>query len=89
MTKLRTSAAFVARSANGVQTHRAAGIAAPVTTRSISSTVVVRHGIHSRRAGSAPAAVTNGAGQSAYAASAGRGMRSGMKIKTELMGRIP
>ncbi len=74
---------FVARFVNGVRTHRAAGIAATAITRSTSSKAAGRRGIRLRPAGTAPAAATNGAGPSVYAASAGRGMKSGMRIRIE------
>ena len=64
-TKLTSSAAFVAPSANGVRTHQAAGIAATVTTQSTSSTAAGPLGTRLQPAASAPAAAINGAGRSA------------------------
>ena len=56
--KVKDSAAFVARSVNGVRRHRAAGIAATVTTRGTFSKAAARRGIRLRPAGSAPVAAT-------------------------------
>ena len=79
--RFRISAASVAPRAGGSRTHQAAGTAAIATIPSTFSRAAARRGIPLLRRDDVPAAVINGAGPSAYVASAGRITSNGMKIK--------
>ena len=79
--KFRISVASVAPRAGGSRTHQAAGTAAIATIPSTFSRAAARRGIPLLRRDDVPAAAINGAGPSAYVASAGRITSNGMKIK--------
>jgi hypothetical protein len=74
------SATFVVRSANGSRTNHIAGTAPTAITQKIFTTVAAPPGTLSPRTVVAPVAGTIGVGRFACAASAGRGMRTGITI---------
>lgn len=79
--RFRISAASVAPRAGGSRTHQAAGTAAIATIPSTFSRAVAGRGIPLLRRDGVRAAAINGAGPSAYVATAGRVTSNGMKIK--------